>query len=852
MIKLLFTILAIVVIAVPGTAQAIKVFVQGEYVNAPFVDFIQDVETVNNIKFHYVNDVVKDVRVNAIFRHKTDIFTALEIILRDKPISFMDNGEGGIVLFANRQKQLGKPAQYFTVSGKVSDNNGEAIPFANVVLLGSGRGGVCNENGHYTITLVEVGQQLLQCSSVGHDPLVIKIDVGGDVVVNLTLQESTQQLEELVISPSTFEISTTEATPLTLGKEEILHSPNMGKDIYRTLRALPGIANNDFSAKARIRGGHSDETAVYLDNFLINDAFHLDEVDGSFSIFNTDYIDELKVLTGGYNARYTDRLSGIIDVRTHDNIESDRYKVSIDLLNASLLAQKRINKKVNLFFNVRRGYLDFLLKDMGTDDTDVLEPRFSDLWTKVTFKPNEKNALGFNVLMARDNFLVEDMDEFAAHLKLQNIRNNVNGWVNWKWIPSKDFDAITTMGYQMTGRNATFTFPENVTLDNIDKSDTRNIVLTNNSYYHANENNILEFGGEFKHFVSSYEYREQRYAVFKSTYDNVIIEDVNIDQAISGYTGSIFMQHSLRLFEKLSLQPGLRLSTQSFSRPLKIAPRFALSYDISPSFTTRWSYGVYYQPDTYFRLRTAQFQDKPYDFNSKAIHYTGSLTFSRNKTNVVLNVYHKKYARLFDDYRYEFFNRMGGVNILDVPFNTKRGYAQGTEIMIRQGYGKSSLLSVSYAYSKSRIINASGQETYRDFDQPHTFILNNIFRLPRHWNISLMWSYHTGYPYTPTEVAFIQYRPQSEGVALFYEAGLKNSKRLPHYQSMDLRIEKTWFFGKNQLTAYLNVINFFNRQNLRSYWWYPVQQQNGSIIFDRESQVNIPSFISPGISFTIF
>jgi hypothetical protein len=115
-----------------------------------------------------------------------------------------------------------------------------------------------------------------------------------------------------------------------------------------------------------------------------------------------------------------------------------------------------------------------------------------------------------------------------------------------------------------------------------------------------------------------------------------------------------------------------------------------------------------------------------------------------------------------------------------------------------------------------------------------------------------MWSYHTGYPYTPTEVAFIQYRPQSEGVALFYEAGLKNSKRLPHYQSMDLRIEKTWFFGKNQLTAYLNVINFFNRQNLRSYWWYPVQQQNGSIIFDRESQVNIPSFISPGISFTIF
>ena len=127
------------------------------------------------------------------------------------------------------------------------------------------------------------------------------------------MEESALQLSELLITPSVFEISTIEA-PLILSKAEILHSPNIGKDIYRTLRALPGVANNDFSAKARIRGGHSDETAVYLDNLLINDPFHLEEVDGSFSIFNTDYVNELTLLTGGFSAKYTDRLSGVIDV----------------------------------------------------------------------------------------------------------------------------------------------------------------------------------------------------------------------------------------------------------------------------------------------------------------------------------------------------------------------------------------------------------------------------------------------------------------------------------------------------------------------------------------------------------
>jgi hypothetical protein len=217
----------------------------------------------------------------------------------------------------------------------------------------------------------------------------------------------------------------------------------------------------------------------------------------------------------------------------------------------------------------------------------------------------------------------------------------------------------------------------------------------------------------------------------------------------------------------------------------------------------------------------------------------------------MLNVYRKVYDQLFDDYRHEFFNRIGAVNIHDIPFNTTGGYAQGVEVMVRQHYARGSMLSVSYAYAKSKIRNAVGQETLRDFDQPHTIIVNNIFRLMAHWNISVMWSRHTGYPYTPTTVDFIQYRPQSEGIILFYDAGMKNSKRLPSYQTLDIRVEKTWFLGRNQLTAYINFINFFNRENTRSYWWNAIRKKNGSIIFERETQVSIPSFISPGLSFTL-
>jgi hypothetical protein len=851
LLPILFVIISSVSVSGQGNIQGNKVFVQGEYVDVSLLDFLREIEQTNNIKFHYLNDVVKDVKVTGVFKHKTELLTALNILLANHAISCSENGEGGIVLFANKKKLSRKVTQYSTVSGRIVDGNGNGIPFANAALLGPATGSLADENGNFKIKLVPQGQQLLQCSSVGYESVVIKIDANEDVRVDVSLQERTHELEEIVISPSTFEISTVEATPLTLGKDEILHSPNMGKDIYRTLRTLPGVANNDYSAKARIRGGHSEEAAVYLDNFLINDAFHLDEVDGSFSIFNTDYIDELKVLTGGYNARYTDRMSGVVDVRTSDRLEADRYKLSIDLLNASFLVQKRVNDKLGVFFNARRGYLDFLLRDMGTGDAAV-EPRFSDLWSKITYKANLKNSMSFNFLLGRDKFSLSILDDLDGNLVFENTRNNINAWVNWKWFPSERFDAITTVGYQDTGRDAVFTFLENITKDNLDKNRTKTFVLTNNSNYHLNEFSDIEFGTELKYFNSDYRYREERYAVFTSTPENIMTESLDIDNSFTGYTAAFFAQYNVRLWNKLSVQPGIRTSSQSFSKPMKVAPRIALSYDITPSLTTRWAYGIYNQPDSYYRLRSSQFQEDPYDLNGKVSHYTGALTFSTRRINAMLNVYYKKYDQLFDDYRYEFFNRLGGVSVLDIPFNTTSGYSQGAEIMVRYNYGKASMLSVAYAYSKNRIRNAAGEETFRDFDRPHTVIVNNIFRLPQHWNISIMWSFHSGDPYTPINVDFIHYRPEHESVVLFYEAGIKNSGRLPSFRSVDVRVEKTWFLGKNQLSAYINFINLFDHENIKGYWWFAEQRPNGSVVFERENQLNIPSFVSPGLSFTLF
>jgi hypothetical protein len=489
---------------------------------------------------------------------------------------------------------------------------------------------------------------------------------------------------------------------------------------------------------------------------------------------------------------------------------------------------------------------------MGTDDTDMLDPRFSDFWSKVTYHANRKNAFTFNVLIGRDNFTLRDVDDFAAQLDLKNVRNNVNGWMNWKWFPSENFNSITTLSYQYLDKNAKFAFPENRSFDNHDRNDTKSINLTNNSFLDVTNHASIEMGFELRSFNTHFNYSETRYNVYTSTPGNIILEDIDINSSTNGFTGAAYMQFNWTILEGFIVQPGLRVSSQSFSPDLKLAPRFTASYNLSPSFTAKVAYGIYYQPDLHFKLRTSLFQEKPFRNNSECVHYTGSLTFSRANTNIMFNIYHKDYNEVFDDYRFEFFNRLGGVNILDIPFNTISAFSQGAEIMWRQQYGKASMLSISYAYAKSKIRNPAGDETYRDFDQPHTIIVNNIFTLPKHWNISLLWTYHTGYPYTPTSVNFIKERQNQEGIILFYETGKKNSERLPDFHSLDIRMEKTWYFGKNTLKAYVNIVNFYGRENLRSYYWYPYSRDENSINFDRDTQVNIPFFISPGVSFTLY
>ncbi len=142
----------------------------------------------------------------------------------------------------------------------------------------------------------------------------------------------------------------------------------------------------------------------------------------------------------------------------------------------------------------------------------------------------------------------------------------------------------------------------------------------------------------------------------------------------------------------------------------------------------------------------------------------------------------------------------------------------GFNLFIRREFARTNLTTLAYSYGINRIRNELGIKTARDFDRTHSLALNTIFRLKKNITISALWRYHSGDPYTPTQIQILG-DSTLHNSKIHYEVDTKNSARLPAYHSLDVRFEKQWQIGQVSLAAYLNIINLYNRKNINNFVW---------------------------------
>lgn len=821
------------------------------YRNKPLHDVILDLKSSYSLNFFYVDQQIDTLVVSAIINNQT-LDQSLRIILSKTVLEFYFRNDGGIVVFYSGSKSKKKYSEknLHTLKGKITDNaTGRPLSFVNIYIQNTQQGILSDDNGNFNFNNLTEDIYLVRFSFLGYGTEERSIDLSNDVNINIALKDSPIELEPIEVSPNVYEISLTEESSLTLTEKEILHSPNLIKDISRTLRTIPGVANNEYSAKPRIRGGSSDETVFYLDNFEIMEPYHFEEFGGFFSMINTDYVSNVKVIPGGFKAAYTDKTSGVIDVKTPDNVDKNKAGLSIDLLNSTLLVKQKINNKTDVQFSGRRTYVDFLL-DLDKEKNVEIKPLAFDFWSKMNYKINEKNLLSFNILHATDRGGVRVRISNFNWIDLNSKKNNDYAWVNWRNFKSERYQQITVAGYQRLDRKTTFSFNNSINHKNVDSRINNIGIVTHTSYLKVGHRNDVEFGGELKYFSSHLKFTEARFNNFESTRETTKIDSINVNISPITTLGAVFLQNTFSLTENFSAMAAIRLSYFStMTKPFVAAPRLTLGYKINDKLNVKVGYGTYNQAAYPQQIRIYEGEQVPITHYKQSLHYIGNITYSTKKTNVMLNAYYKDNRKLMDDYQYDVYNRLGGgIAILDKSFTTTSGYSKGLEFILRHMYGHKSSIAVWYAYATNRIKNSTGLETNRDNDRKHTFIINNLLNLKRNWTLSAYSMFFSGEPYTPSDINFVG--QNGERNIIFFSLAQKNSKRLPSFYSLDVRIDKSWYYKKWHLNIYLNFINLTGHENVRNYFWgLESGDTPDNYTATKIKSTYIPGFVSPGIGF---
>lgn len=333
--------------------------------------------------------------------------------------------------------------QRYTISGSIMDSTShETLLGATIYDTSSLLGTSTNEYGFYSLTL-PAGKVRLEVSYVGYAPQVEEFVLSGDVTLNFFL-DAAVGIEQVVVygdrrhsgslssqmGAIEVPIAQIKATPTLFGEQDVLKS----------LQLLPGVqAGSEGTAGVYVRGGGQDENLMLLDGVPV---YNVNHMMGFFSAFNPDAIKSVTLFKGNFPARFSSRLSSVIDVRTKDG---DMYayhgNVSVGLISSKVNVEGPIWKGHTSFnVSLRRTYSDVASVPMMLGLTNqILDGTgrayggyyFYDLNAKITHRFSDRDRLYLSYYSGDDAIYFNVRDSYVAGSTGQEQETRLK--MNWKW-----------------------------------------------------------------------------------------------------------------------------------------------------------------------------------------------------------------------------------------------------------------------------------------------------------------------------------------------------------------------------------------------------------------------------------
>lgn len=729
-------------------------------------------------------------------------------------------------------------AQTGTIRGNVFDKeSGEPIIYGNVLLQGTSKGTTTNIDGFFTIADVEPGKYTLVATYIGYDSVAVDIEIRANKISyqKIELGTSTVQLGVVDVSGRREQArSEVQVSKIAVTPKEIRSLPSTGgeADIAQYLPVLPGIiVSGDQGGQLYIRGGSPVQNKILLDGMTIYNPFHSI---GFFSVFETETIRSVDVLTGGFNAEHGGRISAVVDIKTREgNKKRLSGLVSASPFQAKALVEGPLKKapedgngsSVSFLLTGKHSYLDQTSKALYSYATDTtffsfasgdstnledigLPYQYTDIYGKLSFvgsNGSKLNLFGFN---------------FADRFNLEGIANldwnTFGAGANFTLIPPRS-------NIVMTGTAALSNYDIMlVEADGDPRSSSINSFSAILNFAYFGSESEINYGFEFNGFNTQFE--------FKNLFD-VTFNQEDFTTEIAGY-----FKYRQKI-GNLIIEPGIRLQFFASQADMELEPRLGLKYNITDNLRLKAAGGFYSQnlistvserdivnffvgflagPESMlFNPGTRDITDHNLQ---KAWHAVGGLEFDYGN-NLQLNVepYLKTFTQIININR----NKLSEA---DPDFITETGEAYGIDFSVK--YTDQSLYLWA-TYSLAYVDRNDGEQVYPTiFDRRHNvnFLGTYNFGKKKDWEFSVRWNFGSAFPFTTTQgfyenVDFDQllltdFLTGNADIGTLLSGDL-NDGRLSAYHRLDASLKKTVQFAKYfSMEAILSVTNIYNRENV--------------------------------------
>jgi len=751
-----------------------------------------------------------------------------------------------------------------TVSGFVTrKDSAEPMQFVNVRVSETKAGSQTNKKGYYVINISNPGTYTLVATMISYDKasqtFTIKT-VDEDVSLDIAMDKNSIELGKVTVIGTTDddEVNTPniKVSSITQSTEDMQNSVAVAEaDVFRSILTLPGVTPiSDFSAGLYVRGGSPDQNLILLDDI---DVYNPNHFGGIFSTFNTDAVENVELMKGGYPAQYGGRLSSVLDVTNRQGNRNYHQGVArLSLISASTTMEgpwKLGNESGSYMGSVRRTYLDVLKESFDLPDYYFYDGHF-----KFNWDAGIRNKFSASMYFGKDNLDMDMGDKF--HLDWGNKT------VSTQWMHI--FNPNLFSHFVLAGSNFSSNMEMTSTNGKVfDRGNSIDDVTAKQLFsWKANNNHQVDFGFEAKLNDISY------LVATRFQIDPNSMPDIKV----TSLTSSVFIQDIWDIDEFWTFQPGLRISDYNSidnnlpaspkASYLRFEPRLSLRRKLDTEENVFVNYGRYYQYMTCMSMNISTPLDLWFPLDGslnpgRSDHFTlGYKNQLSPNFNLDLELYYKTYNDILEyntanDYTW---NNLTGQ--LKDAFHVGKGYTYGFDTLLRndwQGFEGFFGYTLSKTQRKMNNVNINPQTQepgyfYPSYDRTHQLNIVETYKLTENTGKQLLggnvkfglnYSYSTGQPTNKPEGIFFD----GEQFQIVYS--YKDRVRLPAYNRLDLSVKNEWSKSWGTIEPYFEVINVLNHKNVggRNYYIIYDDQGNATLKHSDSSQFPLVPFIGVNI-----